>query len=255
MVAPVRRTTGTPIDRHTEAEWRTFLGGWIGVTYANLPTPSSTMFDILLDEAYESISQLLGHRPHLKRRTTLSLVADQELYAMPTDYRLLRFILEGTGTSLTRVKVATEEDYLNAFPDPTKSDTPAPHPWDDQADPRWFETGMDTSDPPVVIYQRVPTPTSAEAGTNNVTVMYRGLADALDTSVFNELPIAAQKSVRHEFMAQWAAYDKNQQTAAFHMQLRAEAVDSLKQNDMKENEGPIWNAIPDSLQHELDVND
>jgi len=255
MVAPVRRTNSTPIDRNTEAEWRTFFGNWIGVTYANLPTSSQAVFDLLLDEAYESISEALGHRPHLKRRRPLSLVADQELYAMPTDYRLLRFILEGTGTSLTPVKVVTEEDYLNAFPDPTKSDTPAPHPWDDQADPRWFETGMDTSDPPVVIYQRVPTPTSAEAGTNNVTVMYRGLADALDTSVFNELPVPAQASVRNEFMAQWSAHNKNYQAAAFHVQMGDKALDRLKQNDMKEHEGPIWNAIPDSLQHELDVND
>ena len=249
MVEPVLRTTATPLDRLTLQEWRDRIATFIGVTYAATSPAHQTEIGRLIDEAHEFISKALGHRPFLRRTTTLSLVADQELYAMPADFRTVRHVLEGTGTDLRRAILSDEEEYWDHFPNQGSGETG--HDWDDQQAPHWIYRGLDDSNPPVHVFQRVPTPTSVEAGTDNVTVVYRPLMELLTTSTFNELPASLQSAVSSHVLYKWQMFNKNYEQAAAWKQDREEEIARANINDTRESEKPIEMEIPRNVMDEL----
>lgn len=253
---PALRTTSSPLDRQTLTEWRNRVCDRIGRSYASLSTTQAAFVDRLIDEAHEFLSQRMGHRPWLKRTTTLSLVANQSSYALPADNRQMRYILEGTGANMRRVAVVTDEEYYDAFPAAQgESGVAAPHPWQDQADPRWFFEGMDASNPPVYLWRRVPTPTSAEAGAANVTCIYRPLMGMLTSDQFNELPAQLTSAVYEQITYKWMLFVGEYEKAKEHRIAREDDITALNVGDAKEVEGPIRLRLPDAARRELSMYD
>ena len=250
MVEPTLQTTTTPFDRQSRAEWRTRVTGWLGVS--SVSAAHQTEIDRIIDSSHEFISQRLGHSPVPRRVTTLSLVADQSRYAMPADFRHLMDILEGTGGNLKKTEINTQEQWLDGFPS-SAAGTTASHQWTDQNSPHWVYRGMDDSDPPVKVYQRVPTPT--EAGTNNVTVHYRSYQELMTATNFGEIDPAAQEAMVEHIRAKHALYRKQVPLAQAHFAAREDELRALAVNDNKEDEKPIVIQPPNNLINEMNLYD
>ena len=258
MAEPTLKTTSTPLDQLLQAAWQARIGTWVGVTWANMSTVQQTEGNRLINGAHEFISQRLGHRPWLRREATLSLVTDQGRYAMPADFRHLLDpgILEGTGNSRVRVKINTQEEWRKAFPLATGSSTSAAtHEWDNQDDPHWVYRGMDASDPPVVVYERIPAPSSAKAGTDNVTLDYRPYQELMDATNYAELPASMVEATIEHIRMKWATFEGSFNKAAFHRQLREDELAATNINDNKENEHPIRQELPDDFLIEMGLYD
>ena len=170
---------------------------------------------------------------------------------MPADFRQMRYILEGTGTSKRRALIVTDEEYYAAFPTATDDTSTPAHPWTNQNEPRWFAAGSDTSNPPVKVWERVPAPTSAEAGTDNVTIVYRPLMGLLTSDQYNELSASTREATNEHIRFKYLLGRKQYEAAAAHRQAREDELHALRQNDMKESEQPLALRIPDSAESEL----
>ena len=255
MVEPTLRTTSSPLDRYTLAELRDHIAiSRQGRAYADLNTEWQTEVNAQIQSAYEYCSQRLGHITHGQRQTTISLAAGEAKYAMPADYRQVRHVLEGTGDNMRQALVVDQDDYWNSFP-PTRAGTGVSHPWNDQDEPRWFFVGFDDSNPPVATLQRVPTPTSAEAGTDNVTIVYRPYMEITTTSTYNELPPAMREAMAAQVRYMISTISGNQQQAAADRAVREDHIEANLVNDHKEHEKPLYLRLPDATMHELDMYD
>ena len=247
MVEPTLKTTSTPYDNQNRAEWRARVTTWLGIdAFSSLATLQQTEVDRLVDAAHEYVSKRLGHRPWMRRVATITLNAAESKFPMPADFRHLLELTEGTGSSEKRVKVRTQKEWLDRLP---AAPTTHAHPWDQQNDPRWVYRGMDSSDPPVVVYERFPTPSAS----STATAYYRPYHELMDAANFSELPPSSTEGIVAHLRSSHAAFAGQFETANFWRTVREDELAAGNINDNKENEDPINQELPLDFMWEMGI--
>jgi hypothetical protein len=230
MPEPTLRTTSNPYNRLTLTELRsTVAQGCFGIPYASLSTQAATDLTRILDSAHEYIDARLGHRPWCRREGTVTLVASQQKYALPADFRQVINITETISGATRLVNYIPKETYRAMWSGDTT------HPLTRQDSPYWMADGLDNSNPPVFVVSRIPTPTSAEAG-GTWSVYYRPFFGLLaNDSYVDVLPGAVEAIVEHakyKFALQNGSYEK----AAAHRSAREDELAALLVHDPHESE-------------------
>lgn len=239
------RTTSNPLVPLTHAEWRTTISSWCGVSYANQSSTVQTELDRLVNEGHDYISKRLGHDPHAKRRWTPSAPSTTDgTFTLPSDVRIVKFITESDGTTTRDGTLVLEDDYLAAW-----GDGKTTHPWQEGTRPYYFFEGMSSANPPVQQWKRVPTPTTSLT----VTVMGYPLFGLGENDTYNELPATLVAETRHHIRAEFAAYQRDYETAAKEMALRDACLAVSEKKEMQPGAAEVarYSYPPDSFFREL----
>lgn len=239
------KTSSSPLDRLTLAEWRQSAAVWLGLSaWTDIDSVLQTEVERFLNEAHDSISKRAAHYPWGTRETTKTVSAGTDTtYAMPADFRHHVSIVEETSTAKTVASVSDHESFMLAH------DGTSAHPWTYRNTPVWFFDGMDDSAPPVQQWRRVG------AGNSGATarIRYRPMFGLLNTSgsdQFTDLPAPEVGAIRAKFFLMVARFRGDTEKVAIWKDAMEEAIAENEINDHVTTETPYRLGVDSAFRRE-----
>lgn len=228
------KSTSSPLDQMLLTEWRTQICGIKGIDYSSQPTAWQTLFDDIVNRAFEYVSQRMAHHPHGQQETTLTVTAGADTtYSMPASMRHVVSIHEvATDGSILQVNYTEKRRYYEA-----PQGVAGSHPWSVSRNPYWFFDGLTSDQPPVQQWRRIG---DDNAGAT-VYVLYRPYFNILGTSgqdAYPYLPASENAILFHFINAELAAADKDYTAAQLHVGFMDRHIEAAEVNDRETVEAP-----------------
>lgn len=239
------RTTSNPLVPLTHAQWRTTIGAWNGVVYADTSATTQTELDRLINEAHDYISKRLGHDPYAKRRWTPTAPSTTDgTFTLPSDVRIVKFITESDGETTRDATLVLEDDYRQAW-----GSGHTVHPWQEGVTPYYFFEGMTSDNPPLQQWKRVPTPLVALT----VTVVGYPIFGLGENDTYTELPATLVAETRHHIRSEFASFQRDYETAGREAALRDQLLAATASKEMQHGamEAPRYGQPPAAFFREL----